>query len=145
MPGNKTGFQPYTITVPSLYETNTVFSVKQSRFTFTAYGISDRQNRQLKASIEIDFANSATYAPRLQHAYIQHGKWLFGQTWANFMDDNIWPNVMDAQGSQASYPTQSARMFYQPVFHTPLPASGLFFYFYNCPCPLKCYIPVRNC
>ncbi|MFT3822689.1 MAG: DcaP family trimeric outer membrane transporter [Chitinophagaceae bacterium] len=96
---NKTGFQPSTITVPQLKEANTAFSIRQSRFAFTALGEPDSKGRHLEAHLEFDFASpNNTTGLRLRHAYMKHGKWLFGHTWTNFMDASIWPNIMDAWG-----------------------------------------------
>lgn len=90
--------QPSTITVPTVTEGNTAFTVRQSRFAFTAFGAPDGKGRALKAVLEFDLWGSLSGAPRLRHAYIQHGKWTFGQYWSNFMDDDNWPNIMDYWG-----------------------------------------------
>lgn len=96
--GNVHAMQPSTITVPTITEGNTAFTVRQSRFAFTAFGAPDTRGRALKAVLEFDLWGSLSGAPRLRHAYIQHGKWTFGQYWTNFMDDDNWPNIMDYWG-----------------------------------------------
>ncbi|MDF2189039.1 DcaP family trimeric outer membrane transporter [Paraflavitalea sp. CAU 1676] len=98
---NKYGFQPSTITVPTLHDANTVFSYRQSRFAFTALGPVDRRGRFLKAVLEFDLWGNNTGNPRLRHAYIEHGKWILGQTFSNFMNANIWPNIVDFWGPNA--------------------------------------------
>lgn len=99
--GNKYGFQPSSIVVPSLHDANTVFSIRQSRFSFTALGPTDQRGRSLKAVLEFDLWGNDNGNPRLRHAYIQHGKWTLGHTWSNFMDANIWPNIIDFWGPNA--------------------------------------------
>ncbi|MCW3463119.1 DcaP family trimeric outer membrane transporter [Chitinophaga nivalis] len=95
---NQHAFQPSTIPVPSTTDGNTAFSIRQSRFSFSAYGQPDKKGRALKAVLEFDLWGSTSGAPRLRHAYIQHGKWTFGQYWSNFMDADNWPNILDYWG-----------------------------------------------
>ncbi len=99
---NKYGFQPSSITVPALHDANTNFSIRQSRFSFTALGPTDSRGRSLKGILEFDLWGNNNGNPRLRHAYIQHGKWILGQTWSNFMDANIWPNIVDFWGPNGS-------------------------------------------
>ncbi|WP_315823870.1 DcaP family trimeric outer membrane transporter [Paraflavitalea speifideaquila] len=99
---NKYGFQPSSITIPALYDANTAFGIRQSRFSFTALGPTDSRARILKAVLEFDLWGNNNGNPRLRHAYIQHGKWILGQTWSNFMDANIWPNIVDYWGPNGS-------------------------------------------
>ncbi|RFS22776.1 hypothetical protein DVR12_13370 [Chitinophaga silvatica] len=96
--GNAYAMQPSSITTPTVHDGNTAFSIRQTRFSFTAYGAPDYKGRKLKAVLELDLWGSTSGNPRLRHAYIQHGKWLFGQTWSNFMDGDNWPNVVDYWG-----------------------------------------------
>lgn len=96
--GNIHAMQPSSITTPTVYDGNTAFTIRQSRFSFTAYGAPDAKGRALKAVLEFDLWGSTSGQPRLRHAYIQHGKWLFGQYWSNFMDNDNWPNVVDYWG-----------------------------------------------
>ncbi|PSL49966.1 hypothetical protein CLV51_1011308 [Chitinophaga niastensis] len=103
-------FQPSTIPVPSSAEGNTAFSIRQSRFAFTAYGAPDARGRALKAVLEFDLWGSLSGAPRLRHAYIQHGKWTFGQYWSNFMDGDNWPNIMDYWGPNAYVWTRQVQL-----------------------------------
>lgn len=50
---------------------------------------------EMRAFIEGDFYGSGG-GLRLRHAYVEiGGKWLAGQTWSNFMDENIIPPTLD--------------------------------------------------
>lgn len=50
---------------------------------------------EIRAFVEGDFYGSSG-AFRLRHAYVEiNKKWLAGQTWSNFMDENIIPNTLD--------------------------------------------------
>ena len=50
---------------------------------------------ELRGYLEGDFYGSSG-AFRLRHAYVEIGeKWLAGQTWSNFMDENIIPPTLD--------------------------------------------------
>jgi hypothetical protein len=108
--GNIHAMQPSTIPVPSLSDGNTAFTVRQSRFAFTAFGAPDAKGRALKAVLEFDLWGSLSGAPRLRHAYIQHGKWTFGQYWSNFMDDDNWPNIMDYWGPNSYVWTRQVQL-----------------------------------
>ncbi len=117
--GNIHAMQPSTITVPGVGEGNTAFTVRQSRFAFTAFGVPDAKGRALKAVLEFDLWGSLSGAPRLRHAYIQHGKWTFGQYWSNFMDDDNWPNIMDYWGPNSYVWTRQVQLrFTQPISNT---------------------------
>jgi len=51
----------------------------------------------IKTYIEGDFV-SGTGALRLRHALISINKWDIGQTWSNFSDEDMWPNMTDYDG-----------------------------------------------
>ncbi|MCP3978385.1 MAG: porin [bacterium] len=67
------------------------FHAKETRFSFKLGKETARQ--PLGAYIELDFLLglngdervSNSYNPRLRHAYLTYGDWLFGQTWSTFM------------------------------------------------------------
>nr|MCU0403726.1 porin [Chitinophagaceae bacterium] len=49
----------------------------------------------IRAYIETDFYGTSG-ALRIRHAFIDiNDKWLIGQWWSNFMDENIIPNTLD--------------------------------------------------
>lgn len=55
----------------------------------------DSKVGELRAFVEGDFYGSGG-AFRLRHAFIEIGdRWLAGQWWSNFMDENIIPNTLD--------------------------------------------------
>ena len=51
----------------------------------------------IKLYIESDYV-SGTGAFRLRHALISINKWDIGQTWSNFSDEDMWPNMTDYDG-----------------------------------------------
>ena len=51
----------------------------------------------VKLYIEGDYV-SGTGAFRLRHALISINKWDIGQTWSNFSDEDMWPNMTDYDG-----------------------------------------------
>ena len=51
----------------------------------------------IKLYIESDYV-SGTGAFRLRHALISVNKWDIGQTWSNFSDEDMWPNMTDYDG-----------------------------------------------
>jgi len=67
-------------------------------FDFATYGRTDA------TPSDDDGAQGYTNAfrPRLRHAYISVGPWLFGQTWSTFMDADYGPETLDFNGPIAS-------------------------------------------
>ena len=51
----------------------------------------------VKLYVEGDYV-SGTGAFRLRHALISVNKWDIGQTWSNFSDEDMWPNMTDYDG-----------------------------------------------
>lgn len=86
---------------------NTVFDMhaRQTRIHLATDTKIGEQN--LKSYIEVDFMVnplgderiSNSYAPRLRHAYISYGKWLFGQTWSTFQNVASLPETVDFIGN----------------------------------------------
>ncbi|WP_372652406.1 DcaP family trimeric outer membrane transporter [Alcanivorax borkumensis] len=81
------------------------FIAKQSRFwlkseTMTSAGA-------VQGYIEIDFQTtgqgderiSNSYSPRIRHAYLAWGNWLFGQTWSTFFNVSALPETVDFVGA----------------------------------------------
>lgn len=65
---------------------------------------------EIRAYVEGDFYGSGG-ALRLRHAFIEiNGKWLAGQWWSNFMDENIIPNTLDFE-KPAAYAFARHAMF----------------------------------
>ncbi len=52
---------------------------------------------EIKLYVEGDYV-SGTGAFRLRHALISINKWDIGQTWSNFSDEDMWPNMTDYDG-----------------------------------------------
>jgi hypothetical protein len=65
---------------------------------------------EIRTYVEGDFYGSGG-AFRLRHAFIEiDGKWLAGQGWSNFMDENIIPNTLDFE-KPAAYALARHAMF----------------------------------
>jgi hypothetical protein len=71
----------------------THFNVKETRLLLdvrTPSKIGD-----IRAYVETDFYGTSG-ALRIRHAFVEiNDKWLIGQWWSNFMDENIIPNTLD--------------------------------------------------
>jgi hypothetical protein len=65
---------------------------------------------ELRAYVEGDFYGTGG-AFRLRHAFVEiNGKWLAGQWWSNFMDENIIPSTLDFE-KPAAYAFARHAMF----------------------------------
>jgi len=71
------------------------FNAFQTRLKFN----STHQTKigEIKLYVEGDYV-SGTGAFRLRHALISINKWDVGQTWSNFSDEDMWPNMTDYDG-----------------------------------------------
>ena len=86
---------------------NTVFDMhaRQTRIHLATDTKIGAQN--LKSYIEVDFMVnplgderiSNSYAPRMRHAYLSYGNWLFGQTWSTFQNVAALPETVDFIGN----------------------------------------------
>lgn len=71
----------------------THFNVKETRLLFDVRTPS--KVGEIRAYLETDFYGSSG-AFRIRHAFVDiNDKWLIGQWWSNFMDENIIPNTLD--------------------------------------------------
>jgi len=83
---------------------DTHFHVKESRFNFDLN--TELNGKKVHTYIELDFLLSKqgdqrvsnSYSPRIRHFYFTYGKWIFGQTWSNFMNVII-PDDLDFAGA----------------------------------------------
>ncbi len=85
--------------------TNFDIHAKTSRFNFKT--VTDfAHGRRITSFVELDFmlapggneVVSNSYNPRLRHAFIKTGNWLFGQTWSTFMNIVALPETVDFVG-----------------------------------------------
>ncbi len=114
--GNRYAFQPSTITTPTYDNSATTFSIRQSRLSFSASGPVKGVD-DFNAILEFDlYGPDGSSNPRIRHAWISLGKWGFGQYWSNFMDSDIWPNLVDYWGPNAYVWTRQVQArFTQPL------------------------------
>lgn len=79
------------------------FHAKESRFWLRSFTPSSWGD--INTFLELDlFGDSATYnyTPRLRHAYGSIGNLLVGQTWATFINNGVFPDLLDNGGSAGS-------------------------------------------
>ena len=100
----------------------TILSVRQSRLGFK--GFAPTSIGELKTVFEFDLfgvgddAGETTF--RLRQAYGVLGPVLAGQTWSLFMDEDVYPNVVDYWGPSGQVYLRNPQLRY-----TPLNADGL--------------------
>ncbi|AYZ35335.1 hypothetical protein EGY07_06995 [Chryseobacterium indologenes] len=92
----KDGFLSHSIEIPQRNNVSSNFSIKQSQIGLGIKEKNKDRHHSLSAYVEIDFygPNGST-APRFRQGYVQWNKWLIGQTWSNFSDLDIFPNIFD--------------------------------------------------
>lgn len=77
---------------------------RQSRFRFTADTLVDGEKItgvlefDMQATPNGDERVSNSYSPRVRHAFLKYGNWLFGQTWSTFQDVTALPETLDFIG-----------------------------------------------
>lgn len=80
---------------------------RQSRFFFTTETMLDN-GKKISGRLEFDMMNTTNgaddrttngYSPGIRHAFLTYDKWLFGQTWSNFMDIQSLPDTLDFVGN----------------------------------------------
>ncbi|MDX3774043.1 DcaP family trimeric outer membrane transporter [Chromatiaceae bacterium AAb-1] len=99
--------------VPSLVpiggdsETRFDMHARQSRFFFTTETLLEN-GKKITGRLEFDMMNTNNgaderttngYSPGIRHAFFSYDKWLFGQTWSNFMDVQSLPDTLDFVGN----------------------------------------------
>ena len=77
---------------------------RQSRFAFDARTATEDMG-SIRTYIELDFfgmagSESSTNAhhPRMRHAFITMGNWMFGQSWSTFIDPASYADTLDFNG-----------------------------------------------
>jgi hypothetical protein len=89
------------------------FSVRQSQIGLGLKQTDKNGGSPVNAYIEIDFYGpDGTTTPRLRHAYLEWKKWLIGQTWSNFTDVRIFPNIFDFNGANGAMFLRSIQIRY---------------------------------
>ncbi len=88
-------------------ETRFDMHARQSRFFFTTETLLDN-GKKISGRLEFDMMNTNNgaderttngYSPGIRHAFFTYDKWLFGQTWSNFMDVQSLPDTLDFVGN----------------------------------------------
>lgn len=111
--GAKDGIVAPSIIIPQHNSMSSYFSVRQSQVGLGFKQTYQNGDTPVSAYVEIDFygANGTT-APRLRHGYLQWKKWLIGQTWSNFSDSEIFPNIFDFNGANGAMLNRSIQVRY---------------------------------
>ena len=108
-------FDTATIVIGALPRKNARLHARQTRFNADTRWESPRGPARI--FVEGDFFFNQRESSelgenrfRLRHAYIQHGKWLAGQTWTTLADVAASPATLDFEGQVASVTTRRAQI-----------------------------------
>lgn len=97
-----------------------ILSAKQTRFGLKT--LTPTRLGEVKTTFEFDLfgvgANAGQTTFRLRHAYAEFDSLLFGQTWSNFMDVDVWPNIIDYWGPPGMIFQRQPQLRWTPI-HTP--------------------------
>ncbi|EFK33796.1 DcaP family trimeric outer membrane transporter [Chryseobacterium gleum] len=111
--GAKDGIVAPSIIIPQQNSMSSYFSVRQSQIGLGLKQTDKNGDSPVNAYIEIDFYGpNGTTTPRLRHGYLQWKKWLIGQTWSNFTDIRIFPNIFDFNGANGAMFLRSIQLRY---------------------------------
>ncbi|MCD9615234.1 DcaP family trimeric outer membrane transporter [Chryseobacterium gleum] len=111
--GAKDGIVAPSIIIPQQNSMSSYFSVRQSQIGLGLKQTDKNGDSPVNAYIEIDFYGpNGTTTPRLRHGYLQWKKWLIGQTWSNFTDIRIFPNIFDFNGANGAMLLRSIQLRY---------------------------------
>ena len=91
--------------------------VRETRFSFDLRRTTDL-GMPLKFYLEFDFFDESLKArqPRIRHAFVKYGKWLFGQTWTNLSDLRVFPFIMDFSAGDALFGGRTVQVRYEHDF-----------------------------
>ncbi|PRB00707.1 hypothetical protein CQ046_17945 [Chryseobacterium sp. MYb7] len=111
--GAKDGIVAPSIVIPQHNSMSSYFSVRQSQVGLGFKQTDQNGDSPVSAYVEIDlYGSNGTTSPRLRHAYVQWKKWLIGQTWSNFSDSEIFPNIFDFNGANGAMLNRSMQVRY---------------------------------
>lgn len=111
--GAKDGIVAPSIVIPQHNSMSSYFSVRQSQIGLGLKQTDKNGDSPVSAYVEIDFYGpNGTTTPRLRHGYLQWKKWLIGQTWSNFTDAEIFPNIFDFNGANGAMLLRSIQVRY---------------------------------
>lgn len=96
----------------------TVFDMHARQTRFNMKTVTDMDGEKLTGFLELDFlvtdggneVVSNSYVPRLRHAFLSYGNWLFGQTWSTFQNVGALPDTLEFIG-----PAESTIFVRQPI------------------------------
>ncbi|WP_066219438.1 hypothetical protein [Formosa haliotis] len=77
-----------------------------------------KNGRMLTAVVESDFWGGNGRI-RLRKAYVETEHWQIGQTWNNFGDEDIWPNIMEWEGPPSGVWVRNPHVKYSNTFRNP--------------------------
>ncbi|TYA56684.1 hypothetical protein [Formosa maritima] len=86
----------------------------QSQINWTSHFVLEN-GKVLKAVLETDFWGGNGHM-RLRKAYIESVHWQVGQTWNNFGDEDLWPNIMEWEGPPSGVWLRTPHVKYTNTF-----------------------------
>jgi len=127
--GDRINYATLPVDADQYSEGHARLHARQSRLNFSAK--KDTKWGALKAVIEVDFYGGGTNSPtssevisnsanlRLRHAYVQIGKWSFGQMWSNYVDVKTFPQNLDfSNDTGQAFLRQSQIRYSRPLGNT---------------------------
>jgi len=110
----KEGFDATSISESKKNVPSTYFGIKQSQLKLLIEEVDENRKSNLSAFIEVDFHGpNNTTVPRFRHGYLKWKKFLIGQTWSNFSDFYIWPNIIDFFGANGALFARTIQVRYE--------------------------------
>ena len=89
----------------------------QSQINWTSHFVLEN-GKTLKSVVETDFWGGNGHM-RLRKAYIESEHWQVGQTWNNFGDEDLWPNIMEWEGPPSGVWLRTPHVKYTNSFKNP--------------------------
>lgn len=86
----------------------------QSQISFES-AVMTKKGQEISAVVEFDFWGGNGHM-RLRKAYVAFNHWLIGQSWVQFGDDELWPNIMEWEGPPSGIWVRAPQVTYSSAF-----------------------------
>lgn len=87
----------------------------QSQINFQS-AVMTEKGEKISAVVEFDFWGGNGHM-RLRKAYVAFNHWLIGQSWVQFGDDELWPNIMEWEGPPSGIWVRAPQVTYFNAFN----------------------------